>query len=46
MSNPFQDQLLKAGLVTKKQVQKAQQETSKKNKQKRSKKAKPVVDET
>ncbi len=46
MSNPFQDQLLKAGLVTKKQVQKAQQEKGKKNKQQRSKKAKPVVDET
>lgn len=45
MSNPFQDQLLKAGLVTKKQVQKAQQEKSKKNKQKRSKKAQPVIDE-
>lgn len=45
MSNPFQDQLLKAGLVTKKQVQKAQQEKSKKNKQQRSKKAKPVIDE-
>ena len=45
MSNPFQDQLLKAGLVTKKQVQKAQQEKSKKNKQQRSKKAKLVIDE-
>ena len=45
MSNPFQDQLLKAGLVTKKQVQKAQQDKSRKNKQQRSKKEKPVVDE-
>jgi len=44
MSNPFQDQLLKAGLVTKQQVQKAQQESQKKNKQQRSRK-KPVVDE-
>lgn len=45
MSNPFQDQLLKAGLVTKKQVQKAQQDKSRKNKQQRSKKEKPAVDE-
>ena len=45
MSNPFQDQLLKAGLVTKKQVQKVQQDKSRKNKQQRSKKEKPVVDE-
>ncbi len=45
MGNPFQDQLLKAGLVTKKQVQKAQQDKSRKNKQQRSKKEK-VVDET
>ncbi|MFV2005616.1 MAG: DUF2058 domain-containing protein, partial [Gammaproteobacteria bacterium] len=45
MSNPFQDQLLKAGLVTKKQVQKAQQDKNRKNKQLRSKKEKPV-DET
>lgn len=44
MSNPFQDQLLKAGLVTKEQVQKAQKESKKKNKQQRSKKH-PVVDE-
>lgn len=42
MSNPFQDQLLKAGLVTKKQVQKANQDKNKKHKQQRSKKAKPV----
>ena len=33
MSNPFQDQLLKAGVVTKKQVQKAQQDKQRKNKQ-------------
>jgi uncharacterized protein YaiL (DUF2058 family) len=33
MSNPFQEQLLKAGLVTRKQVQKANQEKSRKNKQ-------------
>lgn len=42
MGNPFQDQLLKAGLVTKKQVQKAQQEKSRNNKQQRSKKDKTV----
>ncbi len=35
MNNPFQDQLLKAGLVTKKQVQKAQQDKNRKNKQQR-----------
>lgn len=46
MSNPFQDQLLKAGLVTKKQVQKVQQDKNRKNKQQRSKKEKPAVDET
>lgn len=45
MNNPFQDQLLKAGLVTKKQVQKAQQEKNRgKKKQQQSKKTK-VVDE-
>lgn len=44
MNNPFQDQLLKAGLVTKKQVQKAKQDKSRKHKQ-HSKKEK-VVDET
>lgn len=42
MSNPFADQLLKAGVVTKEQVQKAQTEKKKKNKQNRSKKNKPV----
>jgi len=45
MSNPFQDQLLKAGLVTKKQVQKVQQDKKRKNKQLHSRKEK-VVDET
>jgi uncharacterized protein YaiL (DUF2058 family) len=38
MSNPFQDQLLKTGLVTKKQVHKARQDKNKKNKQHHSKK--------
>jgi len=44
MNNPFQDQLLKAGLVTKKQVQKAQQDKNKKRKQQKqqSKKTKTV----
>jgi len=42
MSNPFADQLLKAGVVTKQQVQKAQTDKKKKNKQNRSKKEKPV----
>ena len=46
MSNPFQDQLLKAGLVTKKQVQKVKQDENRKRKQQQqhSKKEK-VVDE-
>ena len=46
MNNPFQEQLLKAGVVSKQQVQKANQEKNKKKKQqpRRSKKA-PVVDE-
>lgn len=44
MGNPFQDQLLKAGVVTKQQVKKAQTESSKKKKQQRSKKEN-VVDE-
>jgi len=44
MGNPFQDQLLKAGLVTKKQVKKVNQEKGRKNKQ-QPKKTK-VVDET
>ena len=38
MNNPFQDQLLKAGMATKKQVQKAKQARNKKNKQQRSQK--------
>jgi len=42
MNNPFQDQLLKAGLVTKKQVQKAKQDQTRKNKQQHSKKQKTV----
>ena len=45
MNNPFQDQLLKAGLVTKKQVQKARQDKTRKNKQQHSKKEKSI-DET
>lgn len=46
MGNPFQDQLLKAGVVTKKQVQKAQQDKSRNNKQKKHSKKEVVVDET
>lgn len=45
MNNPFQDQLLKAGLVTKQQVQKANQDKNRKKKQQQSRKQK-VVDET
>lgn len=45
MGNPFQDQLLKAGLVSKKQVHKAKQEKNQQKKQQRSKNAK-VVDES
>ena len=44
MGNPFQDQLLKAGLVTKQQVKKAQKDSGKKKKAQRSKKEN-VVDE-
>ena len=44
MGNAFQDQFLKAGVVTKQQVKKAQSDKNKKNKQQRSKKEK-VVDE-
>ena len=44
MGNPFQDQLLKAGLVTKKQVQKVQQDKKRKNKQQHTKKEQ-VVDQ-
>ena len=43
MSNPFQEQLLKAGVVTKQQVQQAKQ-SNKKKKQQHSKK-KPIIDE-
>lgn len=38
MSNPFQEQLLKAGIVTKQQVQKAKNDNYKKKKQQHSKK--------
>ncbi|GMR01627.1 MAG: DUF2058 family protein [Gammaproteobacteria bacterium] len=44
MGNPFQDQLLKAGIVSKKQVHKAKQEKNRQNKQQRSHNEK-VVDE-
>lgn len=44
MNNPFQDQLLKAGLVTKHQVQKAKQDKSREKKKQHSKKE-IVVDE-
>lgn len=44
MGNPFQDQFLKAGVVSKQQVKKAQSASGKKKKQQRSKKEK-VVDE-
>lgn len=42
MNNPFQEQLLKAGLVTKEQVQKAQKEKHNKNKQKKPKKERKI----
>ena len=45
MGNPFQDQFLKAGVVTKQQVKKAQSASNKKKKEQRSKKEK-VVDES
>jgi len=45
MNNPFQDQFLKAGLVSKQQVQKAKQDKNKKNKQQRNNKKIEVVDE-
>ena len=45
MSNPFQDQFLKAGLVSKQQVQKAKQDKNKKKKQQRNNKKIKVVDE-
>ena len=46
MSNPFQDQLLKAGLVTKKQVQKARQDKNRKKKQQASKNERTVDQDT
>ena len=46
MGNAFQDQLLKAGVVTKQQVKKAQSASKKKKKQQRSKKAEKPVDES
>jgi len=42
MGNAFQDQLLKAGVVTKQQVKKAQSASNKKKKEQRSKKDKAV----
>jgi uncharacterized protein YaiL (DUF2058 family) len=45
MNNPFQDQLLKAGLVTKQQVQKARQDKNRKKKKQHSKKE-ALVDES
>ncbi|VAW51381.1 Nucleoprotein/polynucleotide-associated enzyme [hydrothermal vent metagenome] len=42
MSNPFQDQLLKAGLVNKKQVKKANQEKARSNKKQRQSKEEVV----
>ncbi|VAW69262.1 hypothetical protein MNBD_GAMMA09-3701 [hydrothermal vent metagenome] len=44
MNNPFQEQLLKAGVVSKQQVQKAQQDKNKKRKKQRNSKE-PVIDE-
>ena len=46
MSNPFQEQFLKAGLVSKQQVQKAQQDKNKKKKEQRNNKKIEVVDES
>lgn len=43
MNNPFQDQLLKAGVVTKQQVQKAKQQKNKKKKQQKQLSKKDVV---
>jgi hypothetical protein len=42
MHNPFQEQLFKAGIATKKQVQQVQQDNKKKHKQQRNKKQPPV----
>lgn len=44
MSNPFQEQLLKAGLVTRQQVKKANQQQGKTKKEQHAKKIKPVDD--
>lgn len=46
MSNPFQDQLLKAGLVTKQQVLKAKSDKNKQNKQHRAPKGTAVITDT
>jgi len=46
MGNALQEQLLKTGLVTKKQIHKAKQEKSRKNKQQKSKKEKVVDADT
>jgi len=46
MNNPFQEQLLKAGLVTKQQVQKAKKDKHKKSRQNQSKKNSVTLDET
>jgi uncharacterized protein len=45
MSNPFQEQFLKAGLVTEKQVKQANQKKKNKQQPQRKKKAPPVLDE-
>lgn len=45
MNNPFQEQLLKAGVVNKQQVQKAQQDKKKKKKQQHNNKKLKTVDE-
>lgn len=44
MNNPFQEQLLKAGIASKEQVQKAKQDKNKQKKKQRGK-SKPVLDE-
>ena len=46
MSNPFQDQLLKAGLVTKQQVLDAKRDKNKHNKQQRAPKGTVAITET
>ncbi len=45
MNNPFQEQLLKSGIVSKQQVQKANKDKQKKKKQQRNQKQ-PAIDET